>query len=205
MSATVPLSRIPRFVTQVLSVVLVLAFLAASLPQPALAAQVNCAKKYTVVSGDTLSKIAFDNNITVQELATANDLKDPYTLFIGQELCIPGTTTTTTTGTTTTGTTSTTTSNSKDPNMALAVEANTLTITTANFPTQSNFYIKAGEGRYKTQSWYKLGRLHTKKTGAVIASYKLPKQLRNVRYLNVCVKNAISDAVLCRQLVIAAK
>ena len=201
MTTTVRLSP-----TKVFCALLVLALLAASLPQFSVAAQTTntCAKKYTVVSGDTLSTIAFNNNLTVQELAAANNLKDPYTLFIGQELCVPGATSTTTTGTTTTGTTTTTTTTttsttSTDPNFTFSVASNVLTITTANFPTSGNFFVRAGEGRFRVSSWYKLGRIRTQKTGAVETSYKLPKQLRNATLLTVCVKNATSDAVLCKR------
>lgn len=45
---------------------------------------------YTVQSGDTLSTIADKfPGVTWQEIAAANDLKDPYPLSIGQKLIIP--------------------------------------------------------------------------------------------------------------------
>ena len=54
---------------------------------------------YIVVAGDTLFKIALENNVTVDEIATANGIIDVNTLEIGQELIIPapGSTTTDTT------------------------------------------------------------------------------------------------------------
>ncbi|MBN1449659.1 MAG: LysM peptidoglycan-binding domain-containing protein [Anaerolineales bacterium] len=47
------------------------------------------ASEYVVQNGDTLSKIAYDHGITVEELMQANDLAEA-TIFIGQALIIPG-------------------------------------------------------------------------------------------------------------------
>lgn len=44
---------------------------------------------YIVVAGDTLFKIALDNNVTVDEIAAANGIIDVDTLEVGQELIIP--------------------------------------------------------------------------------------------------------------------
>ncbi len=44
---------------------------------------------YIVVAGDTLFKIALDNNVTVDEIAAANGIIDVNTLEVGQELIIP--------------------------------------------------------------------------------------------------------------------
>ena len=45
---------------------------------------------YVVVSGDTLSGIAEDHNISLQELLDANNLNVNDIIYIGQELTIPG-------------------------------------------------------------------------------------------------------------------
>lgn len=44
---------------------------------------------YTVVSGDTLEKIAADNNSGVCNIAVANDLDNPDFILLGQVLVIP--------------------------------------------------------------------------------------------------------------------
>jgi murein DD-endopeptidase MepM/ murein hydrolase activator NlpD len=41
---------------------------------------------YTVAKGDTLSKIAKDNNTTVEELVRLNSIKDKNLIIVGQEL-----------------------------------------------------------------------------------------------------------------------
>ncbi len=45
---------------------------------------------YTVVAGDTLFGIALRANVTLQELAAANDMQEDDLLLIGQTLVIPG-------------------------------------------------------------------------------------------------------------------
>lgn len=45
---------------------------------------------YTVKSGDTLSRIATQNNSSVEAIVRANNLTDPDKLQVGQKLTIPG-------------------------------------------------------------------------------------------------------------------
>ncbi|KAF9073623.1 hypothetical protein BDP27DRAFT_1318602 [Rhodocollybia butyracea] len=63
---------------------------------PALLAarQTTCSSTYTVVSGDTCDAIAVKNNVTVAALEAANPDIDAQcdNLFVGESLCIPGTT-----------------------------------------------------------------------------------------------------------------
>ncbi len=44
---------------------------------------------YVVQQGDTLSSLAEQFNITVEEIMVANELSDPNSLQVGQELIIP--------------------------------------------------------------------------------------------------------------------
>lgn len=46
--------------------------------------------QYTVQSGDTLSQIALDNGTTTDALAKANGIRNPDRILIGQNLTIPG-------------------------------------------------------------------------------------------------------------------
>jgi LysM repeat protein len=74
-----------------LSAVLILSLLGASAPQPVLAAK--CAATHFVKAGDTLAKISDYYDVPVKDIAAANNLTQPYTISIGQALCIPEKTT----------------------------------------------------------------------------------------------------------------
>ena len=68
------------------ALILVLALLCAVLSTSPASADAT----YVVVSGDTLSGIAEDHNISLQELLDANNLGINDIIYIGQELTIPG-------------------------------------------------------------------------------------------------------------------
>ena len=57
----------------------------AQLPEPS-----DSPGPYTVQSGDTLSAIAVAFGVSINDLMTANQLSDPNSIFVGQELRIPG-------------------------------------------------------------------------------------------------------------------
>jgi len=61
---------------------------------PAPASPAGCTQ-YTVKSGDTLSKIAAANGVTVQAIVTASDIANANVIFVGQVLNIPAKTSTT--------------------------------------------------------------------------------------------------------------
>jgi LysM repeat protein len=46
---------------------------------------------YTVQRGDTLGRIARDNDISLSELIQANNISNPNLIYPGQKLTIPGT------------------------------------------------------------------------------------------------------------------
>lgn len=47
-------------------------------------------REVTVRRGDTLSEIALRNGVPTRELAQANGLRAPFTIYVGQELTVPG-------------------------------------------------------------------------------------------------------------------
>jgi LysM repeat protein len=48
-----------------------------------------CTGTHTVVTGDTLYRLAFNCGLTVEQLAAANNVAFPYTIFVGQVLRYP--------------------------------------------------------------------------------------------------------------------
>jgi LysM repeat protein len=200
-----------------LSMMVVLAFVFGSLPQTVFASNgagvppaqaATCSQNHTVVAGDTLSALSVTYNVSIAEIAAANNLTEPYTLFLGQELCIPGaaqTASSTPSATASPSTTATTTetantTSSKDPGMTVSIEGNLLTIVTTNLTTTSSYYVKVAPYYVRsTPKWVKIGFLRTKKEGAVSKTFKLPKDVRGANSIQVCLKNATSDDMLCRR------
>jgi murein DD-endopeptidase MepM/ murein hydrolase activator NlpD len=176
-----------------LMILVVLAVTASLLPAPALAAPpaVTCVKNYVVAAGDTLSKIAYNNKLTVTELAAANNLKEPYTLQVGQNLCIPGTATTTT---------SSTTSSSKDPLLVITLEGNKIVLAAANYPVKNIYNVKAGEKGFTGKKMLRLGRVKASKEGAFNSTFLWPKSLRNSKIIEICLKNVETDEAICQRI-----
>ena len=173
---------------------LILSFVAVSLPQPARAA--TCAKAYTVKSGDTLSKIAFDNGVTVEAIAAENDLKSPYLIVIGQTLCLPSSASSGTSSSTSSSATSTSTSTQK--NLITIVDiSNRVVLDLKNFPKKTVYYVKINNGGHRNYVWYRLGTVKTNSSGAAQVNFKTPDKMRDKSTAVVCLKNAISDAVYC--------
>jgi murein DD-endopeptidase MepM/ murein hydrolase activator NlpD len=176
------------------SLLLAFALLVVSLPQPA-AAQ-TCSRNHTVAAGETVSNIAETYKITTAELAAANNLKEPYTIYVGQVLCIPASSTTTTT--TTTGGSSST--NKTTPELLVAISGNKILISADNYPKQNTYYVKAGEKGFKYGQWIRLGRVRSRKDGSIDATFLFPKSLRNSRVVEVCLKNITNDDVACKRI-----
>jgi len=174
---------------KVVSLLLVLAILAAALPAAVLA-QTTCARNYTVQAGDTLSKISVTYDISVAELAAANNLKEPYSLYVGQVLCIPGTTASTTPSAS---------SSTSDQVITATFGVTTVSFKFAKLGKNGNFVVRARKYERNSSDWYKFGRFKANKNGAASVTLKLPRGLRDATYIEVCVKNVSNDKVECQR------
>jgi len=183
------ISPLRRLGLTTISLLLVLALLAGSAPAAALAAplSVTCAKNYVVQSGDTLSSIAQTYKLTVAELAAANNLKEPYTLYVGQQLCIPGTATTTTTTSTTT---------SSGP-ITAEFDKNVVHLKFTDLTKNHGFAVKAAKVERGTLEWLRFGKFKSDKKGNASVTFKLPKRFRDATYLQICAKDLTNDKVVC--------
>ena len=83
--------RKPSRVSKWLAVLLLLSLLAALLPLGVGAAKsrAKCARYYEVNKNSTLAKIASAFGFNAEQLAYTNELPKPYTIYVGQKLCIP--------------------------------------------------------------------------------------------------------------------
>lgn len=178
-----------RLGAKFLTILILLALLASSLPQPVLAQSSTCAKTYTVVAGDTLSKIALAFDVTVAQIAAANNLKEPYTIFVGQVLCIPGTSS---------SGSSASSSSSKKPTITITPTTKGFIVKADNFPQKSTYFVRVGSGRVRDNLWYRVGRVRVGKTGTAQQVINLPRNLLKVEYMTICLKNVVTDAVMCK-------
>jgi LysM repeat protein len=177
----------------VASLLLALTLLVSTLySQPANAAPqaVTCSTYHTVAAGETVSSIAQKYNITVAELVAANNLKEPYTIYVNQQLCIPGSAAATTTPAASTKT---------GPNFTIKASktGDLITITVANYPKKKPYYVRAEYGKFPDIISRKIGTLRTNDKGAAEKTFKVPRQFRTKPYVRICLKNALTDAVQC--------
>ena len=178
-------------------VLFILALIAVSLPLQSVSASgvaQTCSTFHTVSSGETLSSIALKYNTSVEEIASANSLKEPYTIVVGQRLCIPAGAVSATPTATKDETLS---SNSPDFVVSTGPYSNWISVKTGRFDSKTPYYVRVfvtgDPGSSK-----KLGTMRTDKNGAATRNFKLPKQFRNVDSLTYCMKNAFSDEVMCK-------
>jgi spore germination protein YaaH len=149
--------------------------LLAALPQPAQAA--TCEDTYTVKEVDNIYSIARKFKIPATRLAKANNLTEPYTLKIGQKLCVPGPSTYT---------------NAK---FTSSLTDTGLGVNGDGFRKNVLFYVRVREN--DSSSFVKLGNVKSDKLGKINARLQLPKDLQKKNALTVCLKNAFKDDILC--------
>ena len=79
-----------RRLAKLLAALLIISLLAALLPTMAFGAEeTKCSRHYEVNRNSTLKKVADAFGYTPAQIADANEMKSPYTIYVGQSLCIP--------------------------------------------------------------------------------------------------------------------
>lgn len=169
----------------ILSLLLALTILAGALPRPALAAASEpaaaCAKTHIVKDGETIYRIARTYKVTVNRLARANNLVRPYKLEIGQALCIPVDPTVTGAG-----------------KFSVVFKGTTVKIEGSGFKKQYPFFVRVREN--DTSKWFKLGAAQSDRNGNLVVTLNVPKELQNKPALIVCLKDAVTDGLVCRRV-----
>jgi LysM repeat protein len=182
-------------IIMLIAALLVITFLLAYRPQPAQAA---CSFKYTVQSGDTLYGIAATYLVTFDDLVTANKLKEPYWIYVGQVLCIPP-------GATIpeqTAIAGATAVPKKGPTITPLNLGDIAWIGLSNFPKQRIYYVNIypASRYYWSYPSYKIGMITTDKTGAYGAWFHLPNAVYSAQTITICIKDVITDEILaCSQ------
>ena len=78
-----------KWLARIFAILLVASLLAALVPSAGLAASTDCSHRFEVRRGSTLAGIAKAFGYTAAQIVDKNDLKKPYTIYVGQSLCIP--------------------------------------------------------------------------------------------------------------------
>lgn len=166
-------------------ILLLLAFLAAALPRPASAApdRAACSKMHVVKDGENIRRIAKAYGIPVARLAKANGLVRPYHVSTGVTLCIPERPVF-----------------SDKAKISISIEDNTIQVAGEGFKKFSPFNVKARET--DSSSWIFLGKAASGKDGKLKAKISLPKELSGKPFVFVCLKDAVTDALFCKSVLV---
>jgi hypothetical protein len=146
----------------------------------AASAGVECLETYKVTGHETIWRLVKKYDVSASRIAQANGLKPPYTLKIGQEICIP---------TKSAGSLSTSVS------LSVSLSRDSVTIAGSGFPKAHTYNVKASSGG----AWYRLvDNLRPDKNGELQkVRYKLPDELRGVQELSICLKDTSTNALNC--------
>lgn len=191
----------------VFSVVLMLAILAAALPQPAQAA-VTCRTYHWVKESDTTPYISHTYGLKWWQIAQANEMKPWEPLEVGQRLCIPA-------ADQVKETTKKTSEKDKektgvrvdypadDPKakISVSITGKRVYLSLSNFAEDHTYLVKARDVDLGVGGWYKLGTKSIEDKKSYSFAYDLPQKLWNVPVLSVCLKDQTSDELICRTAV----
>lgn len=140
-----------------------------ALSTPVQASSVACVDHYTIQWGDTLYKIGLKYGVSWPDIAAANGIGYPYTIYAGTSLCIPAGGSGTSTG-----------------GIAVAVTSvktdTSVGIQATNLPSKENFDVSIG--KCYSASTTSVGSLKTDgKSGTFNLTYKIPSKFSGVSCL----------------------
>lgn len=174
-----------------LSMLLVAVLLASLLPSGALAASTTtkCTPSYEVRRGDTLAKIGDRFGFTPVQIVYINGWKAPYTIYVGQKICIPTSSVS--------GLTKLDTKYANAPAAYFTAGRNgpNVLVYAYTYPNTS-VIVKAGAASDSSTSLVTIGTISNIVNGK---SYriKLPTSLQNVKGLRICLKDRQSSYLQC--------
>jgi hypothetical protein len=184
-------TRYSRVFIGVICAALMLALLSAAAPTST-ALAVKCKFKHTVAAGETVISIANLYDIDWLDIVEANDLSAPYVLAIGQKLCIPG-------GTKPSDIPTGSANKKEEATLTAVAGVGSLLVSVENFAPKAIYYVKVTPHGIGIS--YKLGRFKTNKEGDYTAWIPVYGYVPRSNWMTVCVKNAVTDAVSCIDIV----
>ena len=176
-----------RMVVSVICASLILALVAGALPTSS-AQAVACKFKHKVEAGETLIYIGFLYQLNWYDIAEANDINPPYTLTVGQKLCIPG-------GSKPSTTTSTSKSDKNKPTMTVIPGVGHILLSVENFSAKTVYYVRIFPGNWPIS--YRIGHFKTNKEGDYTNYFNVPSYVPRSAVMKVCVKNVWTDKASC--------
>lgn len=173
--------------SRVISIFVLLAVFVAAFPAPVQAAPeaADCDRYHRVRYGQTVKKVAKLYGMDWQEIVKANNLTDPYTLTVGQRLCIPVVKK------------SSSTSDTKATFSAIVTKDKDVQITLNSNKKSQTFFVRVGPNVANNRIWYKVGKISSKTSGTTTRSFDIPTKLTRHGSLQVCLKNTVTDSVVC--------
>lgn len=174
-----------------------LALVVGAFPQDAQAA-VKCVAYYTVQEGDTTPKISHTFKLKWREIADANDLERAWKPVSGTYLCIPeGGSSETGSKSSGLSTTTKVPSDSK-ASFTAQVGGRRVTVNLSDFTKKQVFFVKVRDAAQNVGGWTKIGTFRIPKSTTSSKVFQLPDSLRSKLYIDVCLKNASTDELICR-------
>ena len=171
---------------------MVLSLMVASLPRSVSAApptaKEECNFFHAVRRGDTLKKIESRYGYSAAQIVARNDLKKPYTIYVGQNLCIPSKVKKNVPKVASKYT------NKQAVFFTAGRDGKHILVYTYNYP-KTTALIKvenAGDGVWKLVT---VGSMRTKNGKQM--RFKLPQKVRYARYLLICLKDRTSGNLQC--------
>ena len=182
-----------RRLAKLLAVLLILSLLAALLPTMASGAPLQeekkCSRYFEVNRNSTLKKIADAFGYTPAQIADANDMKSPYTIYVGQSLCIP------TKKVSNLKAVSSTNYNAKAVSFVAGRQDNYILLHMYNYP-KTTVILKAGDA-----SGGKLYKITTIDDASAFNGktlrYKIPTDLQSANKLRICLKDRTTGHLQC--------
>jgi hypothetical protein len=174
----------------ILSVILALAVLAVYVPQPAIA-QANCRTFHLVREDDTTPSISHTYGLKWIQIAEANGMRNYQKPDEGDRLCIPFTG----------DDTPRFQERPEDDNRAqfrVTISNKRITINLSDFRDEHVYRVKVRDATVSTHGWFTLDKIDVAEDDSQTERYAVPRELRNVVRLQVCLKDQRSNELLCR-------